>query len=687
MHQAGAADNNPFTGHVRHKTGAPWENLAMKHFVRIATRWCRPALLVLAACTPMSLPAASVAELSELARQATFEVVLPKIEPGNVKYEKPLPLELLSFSERNDKYWSIGTAFAIAPDVFVSNAHVLSSGLASPMGKPHLRDAAGKAFPVDRILKFSLHEDFIVFRARGASAARQFTPGMETPVGARVFAVGNALGEGVVVRDGLLTSLTPEDQDGRWKWLRFSAATSPGNSGGPLLDEQGRVIGVVTARSPGENLNYALPIGRVLEGSERTGGIDVRSSFGLPILRQQMVSEFKADFALPVSWEEFVQRLQQLNDREYKANQARLLQQQAAQLPPGGNSSRLLASVDQNLYLALIGQQSDDSWFLTEPDDTEDTTLADEVTLRIGSLAGAFSFQWWTDASESDPTLHRDATAFMDSLLKGMKIPRMIGPQAIRVTSLGAPQHQSLHTDRFSRIWQLRSWSFGYADMQVVTLALPVPDGYIGLIRLTSAINHGSTVDSLLLMADYMHASYEGSMGQWHAFVAQRELCPPFLRDLRFGKESGTVLAIDGLDVKVAEKVMPVNAGSRLAVYMGYQAGGGRLTARPAGLTIWESAGEETSWVGIWAQPKPADNAGAELKKRWASMSAREGEFDGKPRHNPDNTRFWSTSVMGDATQQLQFEVTISLKDKLLLPRHVAERRDALQGDLVVTGE
>src|SRR5205823_2232592 len=87
------------------------------------------------------------------------------------------------------------------------------------------------------------------------------TPNIDDPV----MAVGNALGEGIVIRDGLYTSQTPEVQDGRWQWLRFSAAASPGNSGGPLLDGVGRVIGLIEAKSPNENLNYALPIANILD--------------------------------------------------------------------------------------------------------------------------------------------------------------------------------------------------------------------------------------------------------------------------------------------------------------------------------------------------------------------------------------------------------------------------------------
>jgi hypothetical protein len=37
-------------------------------------------------------------------------------------------------------------------------------------------------------------------------------------------AVGNALGEGIVIRDGPYNSAMPEEQGNWWKWIRFSVA-------------------------------------------------------------------------------------------------------------------------------------------------------------------------------------------------------------------------------------------------------------------------------------------------------------------------------------------------------------------------------------------------------------------------------------------------------------------------------
>ena len=129
----------------------------------------RRGLLLSAAVLATAAGAAPLtAELQKQVRAATFEVVLKKPEKDTLTYEKPLPLELIPFQERNDKYRSVGTAFAISPTTFVTAAHVIGLGIASQFGAPAIRDGDGKVYPIDRILKYSNHEDFVVFTVTGA---------------------------------------------------------------------------------------------------------------------------------------------------------------------------------------------------------------------------------------------------------------------------------------------------------------------------------------------------------------------------------------------------------------------------------------------------------------------------------------------------------------------------------------
>jgi S1-C subfamily serine protease len=224
---------------------------------------------------------------------ATFEVVAAKPLTDPLTYARPLPTELLPFQERNDQYYSVGSAFSIGNNRFVTAAHVLATGIGSLWGSPALRDANGRVYPIDKIEKFSLARDFVVFTVSGNPNSGVLKINTQPLLHEAVYAVGNALGTGVVVRDGVYTSMTPEDLDGRWKWLRFSAAASPGNSGGPLLDKDGAILGVVLMKSPGENLNYALPIEELVNAPDRQATFDNRVSYQLAILSPDEFSRFQ----------------------------------------------------------------------------------------------------------------------------------------------------------------------------------------------------------------------------------------------------------------------------------------------------------------------------------------------------------------------------------------------------------
>jgi serine protease Do len=100
--------------------------------------------------------------VQERLTNTTFEVVLAKPVADPLIYEKPLPLELIPFRERTNKFRSIGTAFAIGPNRFVSAAHVISAGNGSQYGPLAIRNAAGTTYQIDKIIKYSNNEDYAV---------------------------------------------------------------------------------------------------------------------------------------------------------------------------------------------------------------------------------------------------------------------------------------------------------------------------------------------------------------------------------------------------------------------------------------------------------------------------------------------------------------------------------------------
>jgi serine protease Do len=92
-----------------------------------------------------------------------------------------------------------------------------------------------------------------------AGALDAVTPGDSDGVrpGELVIAVGNPLGFAGAVSTGIVHSVGPIEGMTRQTWIRADVRLAPGNSGGPLADAHGRVIGINTAIVNG--LGVAVP--------------------------------------------------------------------------------------------------------------------------------------------------------------------------------------------------------------------------------------------------------------------------------------------------------------------------------------------------------------------------------------------------------------------------------------------
>ena len=90
-------------------------------------------------------------------------------------------------------------------------------------------------------------------------------------LGETVLALGNPFGLGGSVSRGILSSKSrvppaENEQLDVPNWLQTDAAVNPGNSGGPLVNLQGQLIGLnVAILSQAQGINFAIPIKRIVE--------------------------------------------------------------------------------------------------------------------------------------------------------------------------------------------------------------------------------------------------------------------------------------------------------------------------------------------------------------------------------------------------------------------------------------
>jgi S1-C subfamily serine protease len=91
-------------------------------------------------------------------------------------------------------------------------------------------------------------------RPAGAAALWQSATKAPPTVGDQVLLVGSPFGLSGTVTTGVVSRVTP-------KVVQTDAAANPGNSGGPAVAKDGRVVGVLVAGG-GENINFAVRIDR-----------------------------------------------------------------------------------------------------------------------------------------------------------------------------------------------------------------------------------------------------------------------------------------------------------------------------------------------------------------------------------------------------------------------------------------
>lgn len=156
---------------------------------------------------------------------------------------------------------SLGSGFFVQPDLVLTNAHVVAAE----------REPVAIVFSDGRELEGHVVErdtrlDIALVRAPSASVeplALGDATGLRT--GDRVVFVGTPEGMDFTVHEGIV-SHTARQVLGV-AYLQIDANVNPGNSGGPVLDSTGRVVGIVTAKVNGaEGLGIALPINYTYEG-------------------------------------------------------------------------------------------------------------------------------------------------------------------------------------------------------------------------------------------------------------------------------------------------------------------------------------------------------------------------------------------------------------------------------------
>jgi S1-C subfamily serine protease len=161
---------------------------------------------------------------------------------------------MLVMEDANGQPVSLGSGFFVRADVIATNLHVVqnaSRGYAKLINKKPKYELSG-------FVALDPHTDLVLLKVTGVKANSLPLGNSEViAVGDEVFVVGNPQGLEGTFSNGIVSGIREIDSH---SLLQITAPISPGSSGGPVLNDKGKVIGVAVATfKGGQNLNFAIP--------------------------------------------------------------------------------------------------------------------------------------------------------------------------------------------------------------------------------------------------------------------------------------------------------------------------------------------------------------------------------------------------------------------------------------------
>ena len=183
--------------------------------------------------------------------------------PTLVKRVKPAVVAIATY-DANGEALMTGSGFFLRPGQVVTNLHVIHGAVRAEI---KTLDGKGKIFPVNGTLAVDEEGDLALLSvdmpaervARSTELAKELPDEGET-----IFVIGNPLKLEGSVSDGIVSAV--REVPNSYRIIQITAPISHGNSGSPVFNLKGQVLGVVTVKvTNGQNINLAIAAARVAE--------------------------------------------------------------------------------------------------------------------------------------------------------------------------------------------------------------------------------------------------------------------------------------------------------------------------------------------------------------------------------------------------------------------------------------
>ncbi len=152
-----------------------------------------------------------------------------------------------------------GTGFIITSDGYiVTNAHVLADASGNLASNIRIITSNQNVISA-QFVGYDGTFDIALLKISGSFSPLKLGNSNNVQIGDKVIAIGNPLGLQFSVSEGIVSAINRPASNNINAYIQTDASLNPGNSGGPLIDKSGNVIGINNFKiSGGENLGFAL---------------------------------------------------------------------------------------------------------------------------------------------------------------------------------------------------------------------------------------------------------------------------------------------------------------------------------------------------------------------------------------------------------------------------------------------
>jgi serine protease Do len=239
-------------------------------------RWALTALIVLVAGGSDPI-ASQAAEQRVLSTADLVAKVLPTVV-NITAHRVSVPAARAESAGFTGVRQSVGSGFVVDPSGFiVTNNHVIEGAY-----EITVTFADGRTVPAKRAGESTCVDvAFLQVDVGKPIPAVTLAAGNGLRIGDRVFAIGNPLGLGTSVSAGIVSALDRNIKESPYDdFIQTDAAINHGNSGGPLFNEAGEVVGINTALFSSSTSGGSEGLGFAIPGRDVTFLIDQVKHYG-----------------------------------------------------------------------------------------------------------------------------------------------------------------------------------------------------------------------------------------------------------------------------------------------------------------------------------------------------------------------------------------------------------------------